>query len=890
MKNSRIVVVDDERIVAKNIQVKLEAFGFVVPGIASSSEEALELVTRERPDLVLMDIVLRGKEDGIETARRIHEQVDVPIVYLTAYSDSQTLERAKETGPYGYMLKPFKEKDLRVTVEMALYKHQMERRLKEHEQWLNTTLESIGDGVIATDVTGTIKFMNPSAEALTGWNRRDVLGKDLRDVYTTVSPETRERLPDPVSTVLLEGREVALSNHTMVRSRTGHETPILQSGTPIKDSRGNIFGVVLAFRDMSEHHRAMDALRRSEDRYKTLFQTNPQPMWVFDKETLAFLAVNPAAVHSYGYTVEEFRSMTLKDIRPAEDTDALIEDLQSGGETRRIWRHKKKDGTLIDVEVWAHDLMLENHEARVALVIDVSERVKAVAAIRESEARYRDVVDTARDAIFTMSRDAVITSLNPAFERLTGFPREQWIGRSFTNLLHADDLPLAVKQFGQTIRGIHSPVFELRVHTKSGDYITGEFVIAPRMSEGKVTGILGVARDITDRRKLEEHLRESQKLDSVGTLAGGIAHDFNNILGIILGYSTLMQSAGNDPTTVSSGVDAISKAVHRGAGVVKQLLTFARKSTVQVEAVNINKVVTEIVALLKETFPRSIVFNLDLMEHPPQIMGDQNQLDQTLLNLSLNARDAMPGGGSLSFSTRLVSSEVVSRRIAGPLAGDYIRISVSDTGTGMDEETRAHVFEPFFTTKGPNAGTGLGLSVVYGVVRNHHGFVEVESKVGEGSTFHIYLPVHQGGDALARAGEDVNESMWVGSETILLIEDEIALLELLQGFIEEKGYKVISATTGLDGLALYEKHHDEIALVVTDVGLPGLSGWKLYEKMQEIDPAVKVIFASGYLDPSESSARLTPGLTQTIEKPYHHVEVLKKIRALLDAEPIKNDE
>ncbi len=885
MNKARILVVEDERIVAKDIQVKLKSFGYSVPAVASSAEEALQAISAYRPDLVLMDIVLKGKEDGVEAAHQIHEVYDVPVVYLTAYADSQTLDRAKETGPFGYILKPFKERDLQIAVEMALYKHGMERRLREHEEWLNTTLESIGDAVIATDVTGIVQFMNPQAEKLTGWKKQDALGKELEEVFQIFDLESHERMIDPVTAVLMEGHEFQLRNHTLIRAQDSGEVPIIQSGSPIKDSRGNIFGVVLVFRDMSEHHRNLDALRRSEERYKLLFEHNPQPMWVFDKESLAFLAVNNAAAQSYGYTESEFLGMTITDIRPAEDIPNLVEHLLKPGADLRqgIWRHRKKDGSKILAEVSTHELQFEGRDARLVLAIDVTERESVSEAIRESEERYRHLIDNARDAIFTLSRDALFASLNPAFEMITGLHRDEWIGKSFTTLVHPDDLGLANEQFMNNMTGIQSPVYELRIATSSGTYVVAELMTAPQETAGEITGVLGIARDITERKRMEEHLRESQKLESLGTLAGGIAHDFNNILGIILGHASLVRKAIKEENEACvRSLAAIAKAVERGSGVVRQLMAFARKANIELGPVDLNHEIHETIVLLKETLPKSINFNLTLAEELPLINADRNQLHQVFLNLSVNARDAMPDGGTLTFSTKVVEGTWLRTRIASATEGRYVQVSIEDTGIGIDESVLGHIFDPFFTTKESGKGTGLGLSVAYGVVKNHHGFIQVESTLNKGTTFFVYLPVMTEASKAARMKTEMQAADLRGSETILIVEDEEDLVELLRISLGAAGYKVVTARTGPEGLELYMLHQKELAAVLTDVGLPGFSGWEMFERIKKLNPHVKMIIASGYVDPSRSADKGKTSNFEILEKPYRPTEVLSMLRKVLD--------
>jgi signal transduction histidine kinase len=426
-------------------------------------------------------------------------------------------------------------------------------------------------------------------------------------------------------------------------------------------------------------------------------------------------------------------------------------------------------------------------------------------------------------------------------------------------------------------------MLEIRIRTKGGGYVIGEFTVTPQVQEGKIVGLLGVARDVTERKRLEEQYRQSQKMESLGTLAGGIAHDFNNILAIVLGHASLLTQNQHSPGKQIASADAIIKATNRGAALVSQLLTFASKTDALFESVSINEVVLEITKLIGETFPRTVVITTRLDPDLPPIVADPTQLHQMVLNLCINSRDAMPRGGTLSLVTTLVGGEAVGGQFDGAGAEQYVVLQVSDTGAGMDETTKERVFEPFFTTKEKGKGTGLGLATVYGIVESHGGFVDVESELGVGTTFQVYLPAQASPTEQPAKTNQPSREVPRGNETILVVEDEEMLRDLVKNVLMSKGYSVITANDGVEAVELYMLHRRKISLVVADVGLPRLSGSEVYLKLKRINPHIKVILASGFLEPGFTAEILKSGVREVIRKPYQPDDLLRCIRRVLDA-------
>ncbi len=382
-------------------------------------------------------------------------------------------------------------------------------------------------------------------------------------------------------------------------------------------------------------------------------------------------------------------------------------------------------------------------------------------------------------------------------------------------------------------------------------------------------------------RLSEEQLLHAQKMESIGILAGGIAHDFNNILGIILGYASVLRD-GNVDSRQAKSLDAMIAAVERGTALVRQLLTFARKTDVIFAPISVNEAVEEVLSLCTGTFPKTIVFSRTLDINIPAIIADRTQIHQALLNLCINARDAMPQGGTLRISTCTRSSAEVAKRLPDSHADTYVCVSVADTGTGMDQATLARIFEPFFTTKSEEKGTGLGLAIVYGVVRSHQAQIDVESEVGKGSTFHLFFPVAAPAETAATPPAAVQKEASGGNETILLVEDEESLAVLAKLILEDKGYRVLSARDGVEALDVYRRHALEIDLVLTDLGLPKLNGWEAYLKMKGIRADVATIIATGYTDPQSKSEMLQSGVKQIVQKPYVPKTLLQAVRDTLD--------
>lgn len=395
--------------------------------------------------------------------------------------------------------------------------------------------------------------------------------------------------------------------------------------------------------------------------------------------------------------------------------------------------------------------------------------------------------------------------------------------------------------------------------------------------------MLQVYDDITERRKREWDVARMQRLESIGMLSSGIAHDFNNLLGVIVGNVALAESIAGGDEELLKRIRVIGQAAERGSALVKQLLGFTRVKAPAFTPVSINRIVGDLSKMFEETFPKSLRLLCNQSEDLPMIKGDPTQIHQVLMNLMLNSRDAMAGGGDLILSTEPASLETVRKLFPAASAKEYVLVGVSDNGTGMSRNTLEHIFEPFFTTKGPSDGTGLGLSVVTGIMEQHHGFVNVRSEPGKGTTFSLYFPAYTGKNVTVSTPEQSDDNVDGGHETILIVEDEEMLNELLTTILKSKGYDVLRAWNGRQAVEIYRQNKNRVSLVVSDFGLPSLTGNEVLTWLKEVNPDVRFVLATGYIDPGERASLIENGTREIIMKPYRPADLLNKVRKVLDA-------
>jgi PAS domain S-box-containing protein len=511
------------------------------------------------------------------------------------------------------------------------------------------------------------------------------------------------------------------------------------------------------------------------------------------------------------------------------------------------------------------------------------ERRSAALALHEAEDRYRGLFEGSKDAIYFSTVDGKFIDINPAGLELFGYESKEELLRADIRTNNYFDHQRSQRRKELLLKEGFIKDFEYLLKRKDGTAATVvETTMPVHDREGNVTMYRSILRDVTKQKQLEQEFIQAQRMESMGILAGGIAHDFNNILGIILGHGNLLVEKRSNPQEFSETVSTIVQAVERGATLVQQILTFARKTDIQFRQTNLASAVSEIIAMLKETFPKIIAIQGNCPNNIPDIFADQAQINQVLLNLCLNARDAMPHGGLLTLKTEVRTKEQVHEHFPAADQESYVCLSVTDTGVGMDEETRLRIFDPFFTTKKDGKGTGLGLSVVYGVMQAHLGFVDVESKPSQGTTFYLYFPITAKSSRPIDLERQKETFHLEGTETILYVEDEEFIRDIVRMTLESKGYKVYTAPDGIVALQLYKTHQQEIDLVLTDLGLPGMTGVDELIKLKEINPDIKVIFTSGFFEQDVQQKLLREGASAFIQKPFQPRDLLQLVREVLE--------
>ncbi|MDQ2871002.1 MAG: PAS domain-containing protein, partial [Acidobacteriota bacterium] len=523
-------------------------------------------------------------------------------------------------------------------------------------------------------------------------------------------------------------------------------------------------------------------------------------------------------------------------------------------------------------------------QGAVCVFRDVTAQKKADEELRRQHALTDSLVRSSADAILAFDLDLRYTLWNPAMERASGRRAADVLGRRaldvFPSLESSEELRLFLATLdGESCFAANQTCEPLKLR---GSF---DSQYAPlRNEEGEIVGGLALLREISQRKRLEEQLRESQKQESLGTLAGGVAHDFNNVLNIVGAYASLIRKEGRGLPAVAAHVETIQKTVERGAGVVRQLLTIARRGDMPPARVQLNEIVAEVTDLVRATFPKSIEVCDELGADLPALDGNANQIVQALLNLCLNARDSMPDGGRLSIRTELSPGAVIRKRSPSAVHDWYACVRVEDTGTGMDEPTRRRVFEPFFTTKGERGGTGLGLAVVNRIVESHGGLIDLSSDMGRGTCFRLAFPAASpdpGGEPRKRETERTVAD--ARGRTVLFVEDEPLLLQSVRQLLEEEGYRVLTAEDGIAAVEMFEARHAEIDLVVTDLGLPRLGGWDAFLRMKAIDSGVSAILVSGILGAELRASYAEAGVRMTLRKPYSAEELIRSVGQALGA-------
>jgi len=656
-----------------------------------------------------------------------------------------------------------------------------------------------------------------------------------------------------------------------------------QTSPPLKSSHSPVSEETVS-RDEMERR----LLVASETRFRRLFEAARDGILLLDADTGKITDVNPFLEEILGCSREEFLNQKLWDIGLFEDVELCrrtFERLQQEWYVRYEnlpLRHKS--GERIEVEFVSNVYEVNGKKVIQCNVRDITERKRGAQALRESEERFRLTFDQAAVGIAHVSPDGQLLRINHKFCEIVGYSPEELLAGKFQNMTYPGDLEADQAHVHRMLTGeIQSYLMEKRYVRKDGSLVWINLTDAlVRHSSGDPKYFISVVQDITERKHLEEQFLQAQKMEAVGSLAGGVAHDFNNLLTVIFGYCEILLNGLGDHDPMRREINEIKTAGERAATLTARLLAFSRRQVVQLKVTDLNTVVADIKELLHRLIGEDIRLITSVETGLGLVKVDGGQIGQVIMNLAVNARDAMPKGGTISVQATNVSlDDEYARNHVGVQSGPYVMLSVSDTGCGMDAQTKARMFEPFFTTKEQGKGTGLGLSTVYGIVKLHNGHISVDSTQGMGSTVKIYLPRVEGAvKACAEPLAEVKRTR--GMETVLLVEDDDQLRHLTSQILRGQGYTVLEADSGAEALLIAERHPGPIQLMLTDIVMPGMNGYVLAEQLRSSRSDTAVQFMSGYQGDAIWNQEPLPPNVSLITKPFTPERLLGKIREVLD--------
>ncbi len=748
MNKPRILIVEDDPFSVQLLKHNLGNYGAEVLPAADSAEAALKIALEYKPDAALVDVFLSGGKTGVDAARAIKEHMDIPVIYLTGYSSDEIFEKAKDTDPFGYILKPYTPKELKVTLDMALYKHRISKELKASRLLLSTTLDALDEAVMTTDGSSQVLYANPVSQSMLNIKEGDRIDGRIKLAF----PQTDEKVLFVPADFIGGSRQV----YKLAGSKDEKYVRI-----SVLDMTEGSAGFVIVFWDVT-------------DEYK-------------------------------GY-------------KNAEAVLGALESLDEG------------------------------------LLILHPQTEKILFASK-------------------------------GFERMTGWQTQEVLGESPQFLLGPNNNLSFWQKAKQTLSELGYAKAENVLFTKEGKAILCGWQIS-RMApiKGQDEGQLIIfLRDVSAQRRMEEDFRQSQKIEAVGRLAGGVAHDFNNLLSIINSYSDLLTLKMPEGDPLIKYVENIRSAGQRAGELVSKLLTFSRRDTPKPMHLDVRHVTEEMRRMLRRVIREDIDIRVEYADKLGGLWADQLQVEQVLMNLCVNARDAIEKEGciKIAWEMRALNENEAGRKKL--VSGLYLVLSVSDNGSGIPPEVLEHIFEPYFTTKEEGRGTGLGLSIVQAVSKQLRGCIEVESQMGHGSTFRLYFPATQS-PAKAQTVPPMVVRPSVGSESVLIVEDEESFADCLQSLLELHGYKVHHAKDAESAMKIFESSIYPISLLISDIVLPRISGQEMAKNMKAKQPDLKVIFITGY-DNSRQILQEFPHAALVLQKPFSVVSMLNKIREVLDAPP-----
>ncbi len=741
---------------------------------------------------------------------------------------------------------------------------------------LNSLFENIPDSIFFKDTSSRFLLINKAYARILGVTHPlEAHGKTDLDFFDA---EIAQAAYDDEQYIIRTGKPIINKREQV---GTGDYTKQWYSVTkvPLRDNKGKIFGIAGISRDITDEKIEEEKLSKSEQRFRRLLTDSSDVISILDRKGIVRYE-SPSASRTFGDDERKPRLGTnIFGFCHPEDLKKVIltftDLLQHPRDSRTIvFRFRHTNGSWILIEAICQNLL---DDPDINGIIISSRDITDRKGVDEKTPVFEQVVKSANDAIVITDLQNNIIFVNQTFCEIYGYTSEEVIGKQVSIIW-------SEKNTDEKIENIFSGTDqtewkgELFNRKKDGAefsvYISSSII---NDETGNPIAVAGIIRDITKQKKVQEQLRQSQKMESLSVLVGGIAHNFNNILGVIMGYASMLEDPSIERDKLDRNVRVITEAAERGGHLVQQLMAYIKKSPIKFSDVAVNEVIGEMTEMVMQTFPQTITFSVDLVSRDPVIHADRNQFRQVLFNLFLNARDAMPRGGRITVMSDVIRGSDLKEKFEKAKEIDYVQIDVNDTGVGMDEEIQSRIFDPFFTTKEVGQGVGLGLPMVYGIVESHNGFIDVKSTIDEGSTFTVYIPLLRfENGAEPEIDEEIVETV-TGEESILIVEDEESLRILLAERLMDSGYTVLQAGDGLEAIEIFEQNEKSLSAVILDIGLPKLGGYETFLRMRNRNPDIPIIIASGYNDPDAKLAIETAGARLFVQKPYKFSHILKVV-------------
>ncbi len=840
-----IVIVEDEIIIAEDLRITLINLGYNVTGLYTEGQSIIDEIDNISADLILMDIMLNGNLSGIETSEIIQQKHAIPIIYVTAYANTKILQQVKKTNPFGYIVKPFEERELHATIELAFSRENEENfrklQFRNQERLLEASLAissvSKYNDVIEQIIKQTTLLLNSSNTLMYTYNEFD-------DVY--INPKTEDTNDD--------NYDIIDNTLKLKKIFTTQKDPYFFISIPlfIED---RIEAIIISIRSS--------------------VQFDPIEITMINTfANHAKLALNNASIMHELNTEIRIRKAAQQELIEQIEFEQVISEISS-----QFVLERDLNSSI--------DFTLKN----------VSKKIKADNAVLIQVLPDKNLIQISHSnpIIISHSSNGLIKTNDLKFQYFDNWVINANIGKkielSAENELTKKDIKL-LKIFSAK----HIFAFPIKIKNEISGFLFACYKTINNNWSEKNNNLLSITADILsnalennqiehEKKIIQNQLYQSQKMEVIGKFAGGIAHDFNNLLTAINGYSELALKKSKKKKPVDEEIEVILDCGLRAAQLTEKLLGFSRKQIILPVVLNLNELILDLNKILNRLIPKEINLIMNLSDEECVIKADPGQIEQIIVNLVVNAKDAMNNKGEIIILTDTISFEQEIPIMHSSISpGDYVVLQIIDNGSGIDADVLEHIFEPFFTTKKVNEGTGLGLSTVFGIIKQNKGYIDVESEIGKGTTFSIYLPqCMEEENTISRdiIGSDTEE-LPLGNEKILLIEDEKNIQDFVKSILEDQGYHIICGSNGLEGLEIAENIKYDFDLLIADVRMPKISGPEMAKKLISNNPNLKILFVSGHDNDELSDEELKDLNYYFLQKPFNIASLAKKVRKILD--------